>query len=311
MTLKHALLGLAAAAALVASAQAPAAAADKLPVVASFSILADLVGEVGGDRVDVVSLVPVNGDAHVFEPTPQDAKNVAGAKLIFENGLGLEGWMDRLIKQAGAKATIVVASTGVTPRHRTKDEPQDEDEGSASGSGGPIDPHAWQSVKNAEIYVKNIRDALVKADPADKAYFDANAKAYLVQLAALDAEIRTAMAKIPAEHRRIVTSHDAFGYFGDAYGLKLLAPQGFSTEEEPSAQDVANLIRQIKADKIPAVFIENMTNPTLIQQVASESGAKVGGELFSDALSDPSGPAPTYVDMMRSNVKELSAALGG
>lgn len=310
----HALLGLAALAALTSfpGTAEKAVAAEKIPVVASFSILADLVRQVGGDAVEVSSLVPPDGDAHVFEPTPQDARRVAAAKLIFVNGLGLEGWIDRLVKQSGTMSTVVVASDGVTVRHRTKDEPQEEEEGGGKQpAGGPVDPHAWQSVKNTEIYVRNIRDALSKADPDAAATFAANAEAYEAKLTALDGEIRTAMSDIPKAQRRIVTSHDAFGYFGDDYGLRLMAPQGFSTEQEPSAKEVGRLIRQIKKEKIPAVFLENMTNPKLIERVAAESGAKVGGELFSDALSPPDGPAPTYLDMMHHNLTQLDAALKG
>lgn len=311
MTFKQAVLGLAALATTLGTAALPAVAAEKLPVVASFSILADLVHQVSGDALEITSLVPPNGDAHVFEPAPQDARNVAHAKLVFVNGLGFEGWMDRLVKQSGSAGSIVVASAGIKARHRTADEPQEEDDAAAgrSKSGPAVDPHAWQSVKNVEVYVANIRDALVKADPGNEAMYRGNAEAYLGRLAALDTEIRAKMDKVPAAQRRIVTSHDAFGYFGDAYGLKLLSPQGFSTEEEPSAKDVANLIKQIRKDKVPAVFLETMTNPKLIEQVASETGAKVGGELYSDSLSDPAGPAATYLDMMELNLKELSQAL--
>ncbi|MFG1190466.1 metal ABC transporter solute-binding protein, Zn/Mn family [Xanthobacter flavus] len=300
-----------------ALAQAPA---QKMPVVASFSILGDFVKQVGGDRVAVTTIVGPNGDAHVYQPTPADAKAVAAAKVVFVNGLGFEGWMDRLIKASGTKAPIVVATKGITPRTGFVDHDDDEkpkgkgkdkhDHAKEGGHDhGGIDPHAWQSIANAKIYVANVRDGLIAADPDGRDAYTANAAAYTAKLDALEAEVKSAMAKIPADQRRIITSHDAFGYFGEAYGLTLIAPEGVSTESEASAKDVGRIIRQIKAQKIPAVFVENVTDPRLIQRIAKESGAKVGGELYSDALSDDKGPASTYIDMMHSNVRELSTAL--
>ncbi|WP_234050112.1 MULTISPECIES: metal ABC transporter solute-binding protein, Zn/Mn family [unclassified Xanthobacter] len=298
-----------------AEGEAPAA---KLPVVASFSILGDFVKEVGGDRVAVTTIVGPNGDSHVYQPTPADAKALAAAKVIVVNGLGFEGWMDRLIKASGTKAELVVATTGITPRIRTASEPQEEEEehGHAKGKKdahghdhGPIDPHAWQSIANAKVYVTNIRDGLVTADPAGKDAYTANAAAYIAKLDALEGEVKAAMAAIPAAQRRIITSHDAFGYFGAAYGVTLIAPEGVSTESEASAKDVARIIRQIKAQKIPAVFLENVSDPRLVERIAKESGAKIGGELYTDALSDDKGPATTYILMIQSNVKTLSSAL--
>lgn len=303
----------------------PAAAQDatkKIPVVASFSILGDFVKEVGGDRVSVTTLVGPNGDAHVFQPAPADAKKVASAQIVFVNGLGFEGWIDRLVKASGTKAEIVVATKGITPREMAD---EDEDDHAAQGhkdhdhdhakkgehdhDHGGTDPHAWQSVANAEIYVANIRDALIAADPAGKAAYEANASAYTAKLEALDAQVKAAMAAIPESRRRIITSHDAFGYFGAAYGVEFIAPQGVSTESEASAKDVARIIRQIKAENIPAVFMENISDPRLVKRIAKETQAKIGGELFSDALSDDKGPASTYIDMMKNNITQLSSAL--
>lgn len=299
---------------------------QKLPVVASFSILGDFVREVGGDRVAVTTLVGPGGDAHVYEPTPADAKRVAAAKLVLVNGLGFEGWLDRLAKASGTKAPVVVATTGITAL-AAPDDDDDDDHGHGkdahAGKGkdahrkdahaghdhGELDPHAWQSIQNAKVYVANIRDALTAADPAGREAYAANAAAYTARLDALDAEVKTAMAAIPAERRRIITSHDAFAYFGNAYGLTLISPQGVSTESEASAKDVARIIRQIKADKIPAVFMENISDPRLLTRIAKETGARIGGALYSDALSDDKGPASTYIDMMRSNVRTLSSAL--
>ena len=275
---------------------------DKLKVIASFSILGDLVKNVGGDRVEVGTLVGPNGNAHVYAPSPSDAKKVADAKLVFVNGLGFEGWLERLVKASGTKAPIVVATTGIKPRERGGDHDHDRDH-------GRTDPHAWQSVANAKIYVGNIRDALLAADPAGKAAYQANAAAYLAKLDALEREVRDVIAKIPADRRKLITSHDAFGYFEGAYGIDFIAPQGVSTEAEASAKDVAGIISQIRKQKISAVFLENVTDPRLVQQIARETGAKIGGTLYSDALTDDKGDAPTYVDLMRHNLRQLAAAL--
>jgi zinc/manganese transport system substrate-binding protein len=286
---------------LLATLATPALAQDqastKLPVVASFSILADLVRNVGGERVAVASLVGPNGDAHVYQPTPADAKTLAGAKLVFVNGLGFEGWMGRLVQASGSKATMIVATKGVKPRRMEED------------GRSETDPHAWQSVANAKVYVANIRDALAAADPAGKAVYEANAGAYLAKLDALDGEVRAAIDKIPADHRRIITTHDAFGYFAAAYEMAFIAPQGVSTEAEVSARDVAKIITQIRKLKIPAVFLENVTDKRLLERIGAESGARIGGTLYSDALTDDKGEAPSYLDMMRHNVKQLTSAL--
>jgi len=284
---------------LCASAPAPAPAQEKLRVLATFSILGDLVRNVGGDRVEVTTLVGPNSDAHVYSPAPADAKKVAAAQVVITNGLGFEGWMARLVRASGSKASPVVATKGIKPRKQA-----------AHGHGhDDSDPHAWQSVANAKTYVANIRAALIAADPAGKAAYEANAAAYLDKLDALDNEVKEAVARIPQERRRIITSHDAFGYFQAAYGVEFVAPQGVSTESEASARDVGRIITQIKRQKIPAVFLENITDPRLIQRISAESGARIGGRLYSDALTDEKGDAPTYLDLIRHNVKQLMAAL--
>lgn len=276
-------------------------AADKIKAVASFSILGDMVKQVGGDRVEVTTLVGPDGDAHVYEPTPADARNLAASNILFVNGLGFEGWMDRLEKSSGFKGPVVVASKGVSPRQMVEDEDGKTEE--------ITDPHAWQSLANGKIYVANIRDGLIAADPAGKATYEANAAAYLDAITKEEAAVKDTLGKLPEDRRRIITSHDAFGYFGAAYGIEVIAPEGVSTESEASAKDVAKIIRQIKAGKIPAVFIENITDHRLLDQIARETGAKIGGTLYTDALSAPDGPAPTYLGMFRHNVETLSQAL--
>jgi zinc/manganese transport system substrate-binding protein len=275
---------------------------NKIKAVATISILGDLVRNVGGDRLDVTTLVGPNGDAHVYSPTPGDAKKLAAANIVFVNGLGLEGWMTRLVTASAAKAPMVVVTKGITPRRM-----EDEDKPGRMA----IDPHAWQSVAEAKIYVANIRDGLVAIDPGGKAIYDANAAVYLGKLDELEEQVRAAIASIPVDRRKIITTHDAFGYFGAAYGMTFIAPDGVSTEAEPSAKDVAKIITQIRKQKIPAVFLENISDPRLMEQIARETGAIIGGTLYSDALSEPSGPAGTYIDMMRHNIREFTKALIG
>ena len=278
--------------ALVTSA-APLRAQDRLNVVASFSILGDFVRNIGGERVSVTTLVGPNGDVHVYTPAPVDAKKIADAKLVVINGLGLEGWLSRLVQSAGSKATMITASQGITPRKL----------------GADADPHAWQSVANARIYVANIRDALVAADPAGAGIYRDNAQAYLAKLDALDRDVRAAVAQIPPMRRKVISTHDAFGYFAAAYGIEFIAPQGVSTESEASARDIARIITQIKTSKIPAVFLENISDPRLMRRISTETGARIGGTLYSDSLTDEKGDAPTYIDMVRHNIKALTSAL--
>jgi zinc/manganese transport system substrate-binding protein len=274
-------------------AASPACAESRLNVVASFSILGDFVKNVGGDRVEVFTLVGPNGDVHVYSPAPADAKKIADAKLVVINGLGLEGWLPRLVQSSGGKAVIVTASNGIVPLK----------------SGSAVDPHAWQSVVNAKIYVANIRDALVAADPGDAQAFRANADSYLAKLDQLDRDVRKALAEIPPARRKVISTHGAFGYFAAAYGMEFIAPLGVSTDSEASARDLADIITQIKAAKIPAVFVENISDPRLIQRISAETGAGIGGMLYSDSLTDEKGDAPTYIDMVRHNIKALNHAL--
>jgi zinc/manganese transport system substrate-binding protein len=277
----------------VAAAASPLRADDRLDVVASFSILGDFVRNVGGDKVDVTTLVGPNGDVHVYTPAPADARKVADARLVVVNGLGLEGWMPRLAQSAGSHAPIVIASSGIAPLQH----------------GAAADPHAWQSVANAKIYVANIGAALVQADPADASYFRDHAAHYLAELDALDREVRGAIEQIPPERRQVISTHSAFGYFARDYGIAFIAPLGVSTETEPSARDLAGIISQVKAARIPAVFVENISDDRLVGRIAAETGARVGGTLYSDGLTDEKGAAPTYIAMVRHNIKALTSAL--
>jgi len=298
--LRFASMIIAALALSVAPVSAQQANGGPLSVVATFSILGDFARNVGGDRVSVTMLVGPNSDTHVYTPTPSDAKEITDAKLVIVNGLGLEGWLPRLIKSSGSKAATVVATRGIATR---------KIENGHDHGPGDADPHAWQSVLNAKTYVANIRDALTAVDPAGADAYRANAAAYLARLDALDREIREALAKIPPERHSVISTHDAFGYFAAAYGIKFIAPQGVSTESEPSARDIAAIITQIKRQKIPAVFLENVSDPRLMRRIAAETGANIGGTLYSDSLTDEKGPAPTYIDMVRHNIKALTSAL--
>ncbi|MDR6190728.1 zinc/manganese transport system substrate-binding protein [Agrobacterium pusense] len=322
----------------VLTAQASAA---ELKVVASFSIIADFAKNVGGDRVEITTLVGPDGDAHVYEPRPADAVAVSKADVVLVNGLEFEGFLKRLIETSGTKAPIVELTKGVEPlrlsdepaghahpeaeeeeahnhkaeeaghKHETADA-HDHDHGhEGHHHHGEYDPHAWQSIKNAQIYVKNIAGAFCKADKPGCATYTANSDAYVAKLATLNEKVKTEIAAIPPEKRVIITSHDAFGYFEHAYGLNFLAPEGISTESEASAADVAKLVDQVKHDKASAIFVENITDKRLIEQIASETGLKVGGTLYSDALSTADGPAATYIDMVNHNIETISAAVLG
>lgn len=283
---------------------APALAQERLPVVATFSILGDMTARVGGDRIALTTLVGPDGDAHVFQPGPGDARALASARLLVLNGLGFEGWIDRLKEAAGFQGVEVVATSGVEALPLA--EGDEEDHGHEHAA---FDPHAWQDVANAEVFVRNIAAGLERADPDGAAIYRANVEAYLAELHALDEETRTAMLRVPEAQRVLVTSHDAFGYFAHAYGVKVLAPQGVSTESEASAATVARLIEQIRAERVQAVFVENISDPRLVDQIVRETGARVGGTLYSDALSPPGTPAATYLDMMRHNAAQITAAL--
>ena len=291
--LRRLTLAFAASATLLAG---PAQAANNLTVTASFSILGDLVSVVGGDRVQVTILVGPDEDAHVFQPRPADARNLAQSRLLVINGIGFEPWAQGLAKSAGFKGDTVVASAGVKARTMPGDEANRHDH---------ADPHAWQNPNNVAQYVRNIAAALSKLDPAGAGTYGANRDAYIRELQALDAWIRAQLATVPPAQRKVITSHDAFGYFAAEYQVRFLAAQGVSTDTAPSASAVGELLRQIKREKIRAVFVEGMSDPKLMTQLGKDTGATVGGSLYSDALSMADKPGSTYLSMMRHTVTQL------
>ncbi len=287
--------------------------AAPLRVVASFSILGDMIKNVGGEDVTVTTLVGPDGDAHVYEPTPADAKAVSNAQLLAVNGLHFEGWMDRLVQSAGYRGEIVVASQGVTPRHMEEAHEESTVQHGAhhreKHDHGAVDPHAWQDLANGQIYVDNLIVALAKVDPDHAEAYRRRGETYRAQLLGTDRWVRGQIATVPLTKRRVITSHDAFGYFGAAYGVEFLAPVGWNTENEPSAQAIATLIRQIKQKKTRALFVENMSDPRLVQRIAHEASGVVGGTLYSDALAPAGQPGDSYIGLFRHNVPALVAAM--
>lgn len=271
----------------------PLTANAQVKVVASFSILGDMVRQVTGDLANVETIVGPNADAHVYTPNVEDALAVTKAQIIFVNGLGFETWSDTLIKTSETKAQVVVATGGIKPLKVD----------------GEIDPHAWNALPNGMIYVDNIANAMAKFDPKNEKTYRANADAYKAKLKALHDKTVAALSGLPESRRTVVTAHDAFGYLANAYGLTFLAPVGIDTEAEPSARDLATLIDQLKTRKVGALFVENITNPDLVNQIARETGLKIGGRLFSDALSAKGGPATSYLKMFEHNLGTLVSAL--
>ncbi len=282
--------------AALASLHAPALRAQAATprVVASFSILADMARELAPAGVEVTALVGPDADAHVYEPSPADGRRLAQADLVLINGLGFEGWIERMVKVSGYRGTVAVASQGIRPR---------------SGGHHGADPHAWQDLALAQRYAANIGAAFSARWPAQREQIAQRSQDYVQRMAALDRQVRQALAAVPREQRRVITSHDAFGYFGTAYGVDFMAPQGWATHSEPSAAAVARLIRQIRQAGVRAIFVENISDPRLVERIAHEGGARIGGTLYSDALSGAGGPAATYLRMFEHNARTLAAAL--
>jgi zinc/manganese transport system substrate-binding protein len=284
---------------------------EPIPVVATFSILGDMVERIGGEHIALTTLVGPDGDSHVYQPTPKAARSVAESDVLFLNGLDFEGWLERLAEAASFDGAMVVATNGVVPiafdDHDDHDDEKHDDH--AGHDHGAFDPHAWQSLENAVIYANNIAAGLAQADPENAGDYYANRAAFVAEVEMLSADIEAMMKSLPADKRTVVTPHDAFGYFAATYDLTFVAPQGMSTESEVSAGDVAALITQIREESISAVFIESITDNRMMEQIANETGATIGGTLYSDALSAKSGPASTYLDMMRHNATTLFDAL--
>ncbi|XOD70109.1 MAG: metal ABC transporter solute-binding protein, Zn/Mn family [Sodalis sp. (in: enterobacteria)] len=275
----------------------PTSLAKPVNTVASFSVLSDIVRQVGGKHVKVTELGNPNGDLHAFEPTPKDSHALAKADVVFVSGFGLEGWIDRLVSASGYRGKVITTSIGINPRKIEKN-------GTIV-----IDPHAWNSARNGAVYARNVMNALIAADPQDVAYFRQHGEDYIQQLEKLDAWAKAEFASIPPEKRKVLANHDAFGYFGAEYGVQFLSPIGFSTETEPNASDVAKLIDQIQQEHIVRYFIENQSNPQLVKQIAKACGAQPGGKLYSEALSDAGGPATTYTEAFRHNVVALTSSI--
>ena len=314
----------AAVAALTVLAPASAESDGPIRVVATFSILGDMVSRIGGEHVAVTTLVGPDGDTHVYSPTPAAARAVSEADILVVNGLGFEGWLDRLIETANFGGVRVVATAGIEPiifeddhgddhvgddDHEVSKASDDHGDEHDAHDHGAFDPHAWQSLRHAVTYVDSVTSALAKAYPENASTFYRNRAVYVAEIEALDAEIRSLLAEVPDSARTIVTSHDAFQYFGRDYGLAFIAPQGLSTESEASAKDVVRLIELIRNQGIRAVFLENIADPRLVKRIADETGATIGGTLYPGALSGPEGPAPTYLAMMRHNARTLAQAL--
>ena len=326
MFLRRTLLASVSATALAVTALPPMAQADEpMPVVATFSILGDMVGRIGGEHISLTTLVGPDGDAHVYQPTPKDARSVSEAEVMFINGLDFEGWLERLAEAASFDGTLVTATKGIDAiafddhddhdDHKDHDDHDDhkdhDDHDDHHGHNhGAFDPHAWLSLDHAVTYVDNITAALATADPENAADYYSNRADYIAQIDSLSKEVAVMMSSIPEKKRTVVTPHDAFGYFSQTYDIKFVAPQGLSTDSEISASDVAELIEQIREEGISAVFIESITDNRMIEQIANETGAVVGGTLYSDALSAKEGPASTYLKMFRHNAVTISSVLG-
>lgn len=273
-----------------------ASAPPKIKILTTFSILKDFAQQIGKDRVTVDTLVPPNGDPHVYEPKPSDVKKITSANLILMNGLGFEGWMERLIAAAQHEGISTVCTEHIHPRLVLEDTLV-------------RDPHAWHSVSNAKIYIRNIANALIKIDPKNESYYEENTRKYLEELTNLDESIRRSVDKVDLQKRKIITAHDAFGYFGNSYGIQFLSPQGVSTESEPSIRSIIGLIKQIKKLGIKTIFVENISDQKIIHQISRETNAKIGGTLYSDGLSEDEGVASTYIKMIRHNFDLLLTAM--
>ena len=292
--------------ALAALPAAPLAAADKPTVVATFSVLGDMVANVAGDHIDLVTIVGPNGDTELYQPTLADSRTIAGARIVFVNDLNdeFEPWLEPLLKQSGFTGTKVVASRGAKTITAEEEHPI-----SGKEAAPVIDQHAWLDPTNGIVYVKNIAQALERADPANAADYRARAASYVKQLQSVDAWIRTEMTAVPVSKRRIIASHDSLQYLAKACGITLIAINGWTNKSEPSAAELARLARQIEVERVHALFLDSITDPRAMERIAKETGAVITGTLYGDALSAPGGEAGTYIEMIRHDVATLKAGM--
>lgn len=285
----------------------------KLRVIASFSILGDIVAQVGGERIELVTLVPAMADSHVFQPTPNDARSLANADVLVASGLNFEPWLDRLVAASGFKGRRIVASEGITPLAlrdaHSHDHGPDHGKTATAKDGRADDPHLWHDLMRMQAYIGNIAKGLAAADPAGADGYRARGDAYAAELRALDDWAAAEIGRLPQAHRKVITQHNAFGYLAARYQIAFMAPQGVTTQAEASAEAVGRLVRQIKRENVQALFFENIANPRLIEQIAREAKVKVGGRLYSDALSPPGGEADSFVKMYRLNITRLIEAM--
>jgi zinc/manganese transport system substrate-binding protein len=292
--------------ALAASPAAPLAAADKPTVVATFSVLGDMVANVAGDHIDLVTIVGPNGDTELYQPTLADSRTIAGARIVFVNDLNdeFEPWLEPLLKQSSFIGTKVVASRGAKTITAEEEHPI-----SGKEAAPVIDQHAWLDPRNGIVYVKNIAQALERADPANAADYRARAASYVKQLQSVDAWMRTEMTAVPVSKRRIIASHDSLQYLAKACGITLIAINGWTNKSEPSAAELARLARQIEVERVHALFLDSITDPRAMERIAKETGAVITGTLYGDALSAPGGEAGTYIEMIRHDVATLKAGM--
>lgn len=269
---------------------------QKLKVVSSCSIFEDMAKNIGGDLVEIESIVPIGGDPHLHSPTPRDARIVQAADLILINGLTFEGWIEELIENSGTKGETILITKGVKPIE-------------SQIYAGSADPHAWMNAENGLIYIKNITEAFVQADPANKDRYQANYDSYKTEISDMHASIQSKMGRIPEWKRVLITSHDAFSYFGNAYGLQVEPIIGVSTEADVQTSDMIRVAKTIKEKKVPAVFVESTINPKILQQIAKDNDVRVGGELYADSLGEPGSKGDTYLGMLSHNAKTIVRGL--
>lgn len=269
---------------------------DRIQVVASASIFQDMAKNIGGDLIDAYSIVPIGGDPHLYDPKPSDAKLVKSADVILVNGLTFEGWITKLIENAGTNAKVVTITEGVSAMESDKYK-------------NAFDPHAWMDANNGLTYIDNIRDVLISADPTNEETYRKNHQAYRKEIADLDQYIKDQIQRIPEAKRMLVTSHDAFAYYGRRYGMRLNALKGISTEAETQTSDMVRVAKAIKESGVPAIFIESTINPQVIQQIARDNNVKIGGELFADSIGDADSDGPTYLKMLKHNTDVIVKAL--